>query len=115
MACTGKTKLTCNGAKQFAKCLYYEGVLGATSELDDCATIEETTEELYGMVGLINEKLDLSGLSEDCISYPTQRTLLNVIQAQQDFICSQNTIITTIQGQITTLQSQVTTLTNNCN
>ena len=115
MACIGKTNLTCTGAKQYSKCIYYEGILGDTSELEDCVTLEETTEELYGMVDEINEKINLSDLSEDCIEYPTERTLLNVLQAQQGFICAQNTLITEMQSQIATMQSQIIDLTNNCN
>lgn len=61
MACGNKTKNTC-GEKGYATCVYYEKAVPDFSELEDCITLEETTEELYKIVKDLKEQVDLSAL-----------------------------------------------------
>lgn len=64
-----KLKYNCGSLKQNARCTFYEGDLAEFSELEDCITIEETTEELYETVQEIKDSLDLSELGKDCLDY----------------------------------------------
>lgn len=63
-----KPKCNC-GKKQNARCVYYEGYLPEFSELDDCVTLEETTEEIYENLEEIKDSIDLSKLGKECIDY----------------------------------------------
>ena len=67
-SCQSKVKHTCTGSIQYALCTSYEGILPEFSELE-CPSIEETTEELYNLVGEIKEETDLSELGERCLEY----------------------------------------------
>ena len=67
-SCQSKVKHTCTGSIQYALCTVYEGVLPEFSELE-CPSIEETTEELYNLVGEIKEETDLSELGNSCLEY----------------------------------------------
>ena len=62
-----KIKHTC-GSIVFAGCTSYQTDLPEFSELE-CPSIEETTEELYNLVGEIKEETDLSELGEKCLEY----------------------------------------------
>jgi hypothetical protein len=66
-SCQSKIKHTC-GTKNFASCIDYQTDLPEFSELE-CPSIEETTEELYNLVGEIKEETDLSELGERCLEY----------------------------------------------
>ena len=67
-SCQSKVNHTCTGSIQYALCTSYEGILPEFSELE-CPSIEETTEELYNLVGEIKEETDLSELGEKCLEY----------------------------------------------
>ena len=67
-SCQSKVKHTCTGSIQYALCTQYETDLPEFSELE-CPSIEETTEELYNLVGEIKEETDLSELGERCLEY----------------------------------------------
>ena len=67
-SCQSKVKHTCTGSIQYALCTQYETDLPEFSELE-CPSIEETTEELYNLVGEIKEETDLSELGEKCLEY----------------------------------------------
>lgn len=64
-----KLKYNCGSSKQNARCTFYEGDLPEFSKLEDCVTIEETTEEIYEKVQEIKDSLDLSDLGKDCLDY----------------------------------------------
>lgn len=66
-SCHSKIRHTC-GTKNFASCIDYQTELPEFSELE-CPSIEETTEELYDLVGEIKEETDLSELGEKCLEY----------------------------------------------
>jgi len=67
MTCGDKTKNNC-GKKIYAECTYYEGTLPEWSELDNCKTVEETTEELYTKLTELIEILDFSETTSACES-----------------------------------------------
>ena len=60
-SCQSKVKHTCTGSIQYALCTSYETELPEFSELE-CPSIEETTEELYNLVGEIKEETDFTNL-----------------------------------------------------
>ena len=66
-SCQSSIKHTC-GTKNYAACVEYQTELPEFSELE-CPSIEETTEELYDLVGEIKEETDLSELSSECLTY----------------------------------------------
>ena len=74
---------TCNnrkyscGEKISSICTIYDGELPVWSELNNelCATIEETTEELYNEVSEIKENLDTSNLGGACLQYPNNEDI----------------------------------------
>lgn len=63
-----KLKYNC-GTRHNARCVSYDGNLPEFSELEDCVTIEETTEELYDNLQEIKDSIDLSELGKKCINY----------------------------------------------
>ena len=99
-----------------SSCVQYELELPEFSELTDCVTIEETTEELYKFVGEIKNLLDFTDL-EGCegLALPTTKTALNLFQYLIDRDCAQKELIATMQSTIETMQEQITNLQNsNC-
>lgn len=110
--CQDKIKQRCK--KVSAECVSYDRELPIFSELTDCITIADTTEELYDFVGEIKTLLDLSDL-ESCESLPTTRTPLTVFQKILDMICTQQSTIETMQDTIETMQQEIEDLQNsNC-
>lgn len=113
MGCN-KVSMTCGKGNQYAICISYEDTLPDFSTLA-CPNLQETTTELYTLVGDLKDAIDMSDIESDCITYPAEATLLDVLQAMQNKICSQNELITTMQSAITVLQEQVADLqTNTC-
>ena len=84
-----KIKHTC-GSIVFAGCTSYETDLPEFSELE-CPSIEETTEELYNLVGEIKEETDLKDLGEKCLEYVETEEgkiiVKNVLLKHEDEIC----------------------------
>lgn len=84
-----KIKHTC-GSIVFADCTSYETDLPEFSELE-CPSIEETTEELYNLVGEIKEEIDLKDLGDKCLEYVETEEgkiiVKNVLLKQEDEIC----------------------------
>lgn len=112
MSCD-KIKTRC-GKVQYATCTKYETELPAFSTLQ-CPSIEETTEELYNEVANLKDLLDFSDLNDDCLTLPTPRNPLSLIQLLIDTVCEQKNIIENMQGTIDTIQDQITDLQeNNC-
>jgi len=58
MGCN-KIKNTCVD-KHFASCVYYELDTPSFSDLEDCVTIEETTQELYEVLDNVRTKVDIN-------------------------------------------------------
>jgi len=66
-----KLKNRC-GLKTSARCVFYDLSLPEHSKLkilNECVTIEETTDDLYALTKHILEHLDTSALGKDCFSY----------------------------------------------
>ena len=77
--CCNNRKNTCAGNIVSSICTKYMGYLPEYSALNnECASIEETTEELYRNQEKILESIDLSELGNDCISYQQQGEELKV-------------------------------------
>ena len=66
--CSNKIKSTC-GSTTYATCTTFEGTLPDFSELTDCVDLDQTTTELYSLVGEIKEETDLSELGNKCLEY----------------------------------------------
>ena len=85
-----KIKHTC-GSIVFADCTSYQTDLPEFSELE-CPSIEETTEELYNLVGEIKEQTDLSELGEKCLEYLLDENdkivVKNVLLKFEEEICN---------------------------
>ena len=90
-SCQSKVKHTCTGSIQYALCTSYETELPEFSELE-CPSIEETTEELYNLVGEIKEETDLSELGEKCLEYLLDENdkivVKNVLLKFEEEICN---------------------------
>ena len=90
-SCQSKVKHTCTGSIQYALCTSYETELPEFSELE-CPSIEETTEELYNLVGEIKEQTDLSELGERCLEYLLDENdkivVKNVLLKFEEEICN---------------------------
>ena len=84
-----KIKHTC-GSIVFAGCTSYQTDLPEFSELE-CPSIEETTEELYNLVGEIKEETDLKNLGDKCLEYVETAEgkiiVKNVLLKHEDEIC----------------------------
>ena len=113
MSCQDKIKQRCT--KISSECVNYDRELPDFSELTDCITIAETTEELYTLVGEIKEELDLTGLTYDCGTLPIDRSVKSLIQFLLDRDCAQQEQIDNMQTTIDSMQQQIEDLeTNNC-
>lgn len=84
MGCT-KVKNTCLD-KYYATCVYYELDLPEISQLQDCVTLEETTQELYSFIEELKSELDFSQLETNCGDL-TELSLKEILVAQQNKIC----------------------------
>src|SRR5699024_202091 len=74
--------------EQYASCVYYEKNLPDFTKIEeDCVTIEDTTEDIYNIISDIKEELDISGLGNKCITYPTDKNINTVLQQQEQEIC----------------------------
>ena len=86
---------TCNnrkyscGEKISSICTIYDGELPVWSELNNelCATIEETTEEIYNQVSSIKENLDTNNLGGACLQYPNNE---NIKQKDANLVFEKN-------------------------
>lgn len=119
MTCfTVKTKNTCPD-RQYASCTFYETDLPEFSKIeDDCVTLEETTEDLYTLVGEIKDRIDLSELGNECITYIEVEGKIfvkNALLAHEQKICELEELIQNQANLITTMQEAIEALqANNC-
>ena len=66
-----KLKNTC-GIKTPSRCVFYDLDLPEFSKLsilNDCITIEETTDDLYNLTDLILSSIDTKDLGKQCLNY----------------------------------------------
>jgi hypothetical protein len=98
--CNNRVKQTC-GSINYATCISYETELPTFSELGGCVSIEETTEELYNLVGEIKEEIDLSELGEKCLEYITDENnkvvVKNVLLKFEEKICELEEKVTELE------------------
>jgi len=112
MACNDKVGQRCK--KVFGACVSYEKELPAFSEIEnDCPSIEEVAEDLYNIIGEMKEEIDLSSLTEECITLPTERTVLTVMQTLIDKICAQEEVIETLTENLATANAAILALQEN--
>ena len=113
MGCNDKIKQRCTKAE--ADCVNYNRELPSFSELTNCISIAETTEELYNLVGEIKEKTDLTNLTYDCGTLPTDKSEKSLIQFLLNRDCAQQELIEELQAINVTMQQQIEDLQNsNC-
>ena len=101
-SCQSKVKHTCTGSIQYALCTSYETELPEFSELE-CPSIEETTEELYNLVGEIKEETDLSEIGEKCLEYLLDENdkivVKNVLLKFEEEICNLKEELETVKNR----------------
>mgnify|MGYP003528717753 CR=1 FL=1 len=107
MGCNDSTKIRCK--KVSAECVSYERELPIFSQLEDCITIADTTEELYNLIDNIQDSINLENL-ESCVTLPENRDVNNLIQFLLDRDCYQQGLIEDLQASVETMQSQITAL-----
>lgn len=97
MGCCGDNRKFNCGEKIQAICVYYHGYLPEYSELEeDCATVEETIDEIYHHQEEILDSIDLSELGNDCIDYSSYQEgeklkVREALLAIEDYICQDDT------------------------
>lgn len=102
--------------KTYAACVVYEETLPIFSHIDQeelCVSLEETTQDLYTLIGDIRTILDLTTIEHNCITLPQPLNVKNLFQTLIDNMCTQQATITTMQTTIATMQQQITNLQNN--
>ena len=81
--------MTC--VKNFAPCISYETSLPTFSKITDCANLDETTTELYNLVGEIRNQTDLTALGTKCLTYVLdsegKKIVKNVLLKYEQEIC----------------------------
>lgn len=97
--CGNKIKNTCS-EKNYATCVYYELEVPSFSSLInvDCITLEETTEDIYDLIGGIKSEIDLEALGEDCINYGVNpKTVKSVLLQYEQEICDLKAKVETLE------------------
>jgi len=94
-------KHTC-GTTTYATCVTYETPVPEFSELGECVDIEQTTTELYELVGDIRNQIDLSALGEECLEY---------VETEEGKIIVKNVLLK-FEAEICDLKTKVETLEN---
>lgn len=116
MGCNNKIEHNC-GVITYGVCVKYESDVSLNSSLTSgCISLEDTTKDIYGQVDDIYEKIDLSDIYGNCITFTQEQTIKYVVQSIINKICELEVIIDNQSDLITTLQAQVADLqTNTCN
>ena len=100
MNCHNKIKHTCSSTN-YATCISYETELPPFSELEDCVDLDQTTTELYSLVGEIKEETDLSELGNKCLTYLTDENdkivVKNVLLKFEEKICELEEKVNTLE------------------
>jgi hypothetical protein len=101
--CGNKIKHTC-AEKNYATCVHYELEVPTFSSLvdQDCITIEETTEDLYEVVGGVKSEIELSELGDSCLTYVQEggKTIVkNVLLKYEEEICALKERVSVLETQ----------------
>lgn len=97
-----KTKYGCNLVQ--ATCVEYQTELPTFSEIGECPSLDDTTKELYDLIGEIKTENDLSALGNLCLEYTTiggKNIVKNVLLKFEQKICE-------LEDEIDTLKTTAT-------
>lgn len=120
--CRNKISNTCI-SKTYATCVEIETELPEFSEITGCPDVEQTTSELYELVGEIKNETDLTALGNLCLEYTLtggKIIVKNVLAKFEQIICEQQEQILDLQNTAICTTSIVGcnfdfgTLTTNC-
>jgi hypothetical protein len=117
MGCNNKIKNTC-GTKSFATCVEYQGTVSENTTLEDigCVDVQEVIEDLYAIVDIIKEEIDMSEVTSDCYTLPEPKTVKSLIEAILARLCAQQVQIDDLIEQVNTQAEEILALQeNNCN
>lgn len=105
--CNDKIKQRCT--KVLATCTSYEGTIPQFSDLytEDCVSIEDTTQDLYSLIGDIKNDINFSSLTFSCLTAPQTINPKTVVQLLINTLCAQKELIEDLQSNIAKLQEQV--------
>jgi hypothetical protein len=93
-----KIKNTCPDST-FATCVDYENTLGDNTKLNQpCITLDDTTKDLYELVDDLFDKVDLSEVPNDCLSYIGDKDIKKVVQKYEEEICMLKEKVATLES-----------------
>ncbi len=109
-------KQKCTGSLLFSACTKYEKELPTFSKItDECVSIEDTTEDIYSIIGDLKSDIDVTGLENTCITFTEPKTPSSVIEDMYNELCSLKELVETQNTTISELTSRIVDLeTNNC-
>jgi len=116
MSCKDKIKYTCSGNKVYAVCTEYQGTIPIFSYLTlGCLDVEEVLEDTYHILSDIKNDIDVTSMTNDCITFTTPKTVKSVIEQMYDKICelkakndAQDIVIAALTTRVTNIEN------NNC-
>lgn len=113
--CSNKIKHTCGGVYSFALCTKYEGNVSEHSSLseEDCLDVQQVIEDIYDITEDIYSKIDVSQITNNCISFTEPKNISSVLKQVIDKLCSLQETVTIQEELINTLQVQVQELQQN--
>jgi hypothetical protein len=115
--CNNKIKHTCAGTQVSALCTKYESTVSEHSNLndEDCLDVQEVIEDIYSITEDIYSKIDVSELSNDCITFIEPKTLSSVIDQIYLKLCELENTIEEQAAEILIMQQEIEDLqTNTC-
>ena len=100
--CNNKINQRCE--KLYAPCMSYELEIPTFSDLygKSCVSIEDTTKDLYEIVGEIKDEIDLSELGQLCLTYviPTETAKVNdILLKYESEICNLKTKLEELESR----------------
>lgn len=114
MSCKDKIKYTCGGDKVYAVCTEYQGTIPAFSYLTvGCLDVEEVLEDTYHILSDIKSSIDVTSITNDCITFTTPKTVKSVVEQMYDKICELVTANANQAILISALTTRVTNIENN--
>ena len=89
MDCGDKIKYTCAGGKTFAQCSEYQGDLPSFSSLTTgCVSVEDAIQDIYGILLGVKTEVDMSAISNDCITFTNPKTVKSVVEELYEKVCA---------------------------
>lgn len=111
-----KDKIAPRCKKVPANCVHYEGEIPEFSTLaqDDCNSIQNTTEDIYGILQQIKDDSDLSDVNSDCFEQLQNPKIKTLVQRIMDKICAMDELLSEQTDIIGQMQQEITELQENC-